>query len=608
MSRRIALGLVAVSAVLAAPAESTLRPGAGGAIVFASSKAAEAVAPAVYTIGIDGRGRRRITPNWRELSSPTWSPTGRWIAFQRDFEHSYVVPARGGRPLPIARRLATTDPTWSPDGSAIALSLQRERTESTDLIVARSGRWRTRLLVRHVGVAPAWLPDSRTLVYTRGGRVVRAVDVQTGRRRVLYKARLPLSAIALSPDGMRLLYGYMSPANGIYEIYLADLRSGRERRVARRMLQPSWSPDGRHFAAKRGGDVYVFSSDGRRRARVARDDYDETPATPPVWSPDGRWLAVAYREVYAVRSDGRGRIRVTHESPRFVLPFQDDASWSPDGTRLAYVSEKYEPPDLDLYAVPAAGGRTKVLTKNFVDEAAPAWSPDGMTLAFTQNRDQIGLLEPGGGPRILTSGRNPSWSPDGAQISFERAGDIYVMSRDGSNVRAVTSGQESDTEPAWSPDGLRIAFARETAEYKDIWSMATDGSDVVRITEVHRGRDFCVVLLASSPAWSPDGSEIAYSLLEGGNVSCALRGAWDSIHAVSADGAGRTRLITDGGRTDPTTREGAYKPAWSPDGTHLAFLDVLQEQERIAIVPREGGRFRFLTPARYRAVDPSWRP
>jgi TolB protein len=152
------------------------------------------------------------------------------------------------------------------------------------------------------------------------------------------------------------------------------------------MVQPSWSPDGRHFAAKRGGDVYVFSSDGRRRARVARDDYDETPAAPPVWSPDGRRLAVAYREVYAVRADGRGRIRVTHESPRFVLPFEDDASWSPTGKRLAYVSEKYEPPDLDLYTIPAAGGRTKTLTKNFVDEAAPAWSPDGTTLAFTQNR------------------------------------------------------------------------------------------------------------------------------------------------------------------------------------------------------------------------------
>jgi TolB protein len=182
------------------------------------------------------------------------------------------------------------------------------------------------------------------------------------------------------------------------------------------------------------------------------------------------------------------------------------------------------------------------------------------------------------------------------------------MSNDGSNVRAVTSGQASDTEPDWSPDGLRIAFARQTAEYKDIWGVALDGGNLVRITEVHRGRDRCVVLLASSPAWSPDGSEIAYSLLDGGNLSCGLHGTWESINAVSTDGAGRTRLITDGGRTDPTTGEGAYKPAWSPDGAQLAFLDVLQERERIAIVPREGGRFRFLTPASYGAVDPSWHP
>ncbi len=606
MAHRFALGLVAVSAMLAAPAASTPSASTGGTIVFASSKAASAVAPAVYTIGIDGRRRRRITPNWRELSSPTWSPTGRWIAFERDHRRSYVVPARGGRPIPIAGRLATTDLTWSPDGSLIALLAQRGG--STDLIVVQSGRWRARPLARHVVAAPAWLPDSRSLAYMRGRRTVRAVNVQTGRSRVLYRARLPVSAIALSPDGMRLLYSYTSTENGIYEIYLADLRSGHERRVARMMVQPSWSPDGRRFAAKRGRYVYVFSADGGQRARVARDDYDEIPASPPVWSPNGRRLAVAYREVYAVRADGRGRIRVTHESPRFVLPFQDDASWSPDGKRLAYVSEKYEPPDLDLHAVPAAGGRTRALTRNFVDEAAPAWSPDGKTIAFTQNRDQVGLLEAGGRARLLARGRNPSWSPNGAQIAFERAGDIHVMSRDGTNDRAVTSGQELDTEPTWSPEGLRIAFARQTAEYKDIWVVAAGGTDLQRFTEVHRGQDRCIVLLASSPDWSPDGLEIAYSLLEGGNLSCGSRGAWESIHAVSADGSGRTRLITDGGRSDPLSGEGAYKPAWSPDGAELAFLDVLQERERVAIVPKAGGRFRFLTPARYQAVDPDWRP
>jgi Tol biopolymer transport system component len=182
------------------------------------------------------------------------------------------------------------------------------------------------------------------------------------------------------------------------------------------------------------------------------------------------------------------------------------------------------------------------------------------------------------------------------------------MSSDGSNVRAVTSGQEADTEPDWSPDGRRIAFARQTPEDKDIWIVATDGNDLERITEVHRGADRCVILLAESPAWSPDGSEIAYSLLDAGNLSCGLHGGWESIHAVSTDGSGRTRLVTDGGRSDPTSGEGAYKPAWSPDGAQLAFLDVLQERERIAIVPRAGGSFRFLTPARYHAVDPDWRP
>jgi len=606
MSRRILLAALLLSGSAAAPAGSAPIPSVRATIVLASSKAAAAVAPAVYTIGIDGRGRRRITPHWPELTSPSWSPTGRWIAFERDHASTYVVPARGGRPIRVARRLEARNAIWSPDGSAIALLAVSPR--STDLVVARTGRWRARLLVRHTGAVSAWLPDSRSLAFTRGGRAIRTVNVETGRRHVLFKARLRVATVALSPDGTRLLYGHTSPQDGIYEIYLVDLRSGRERRVAQGIVQPSWSPGGRHFAAKSGSDVYVFSADGRRRVRVARDDYDETPAAPPVWSPDGRWLAVAFREVYAVRADGRRRIRVTREAPTFVLPFQDDASWSPDGKRVAYVSEKYEPADLDLYSIPAAGGRTRTLTKNFFDEAAPTWSPDGTTLAFTQGRNRVGLLEPGGRRRVLANGRDPSWSPRGAQIAFERAGDIYLMSRDGSNVRAVTSGQAADTGPTWSPDGLRIAFARETAEYKDIWSVAADGSDLERLTEVHRGLDRCVVVLASSPAWSPDGTEIAYSRLDGGNLSCGSHGAWESVHAVSTDGSGRTRLITEGGRTDPTSGEGAYEPAWSPDGAQLAFLDVLQERKRIAIVPRDGGTFRFVTRTSYDAVDPGWRP
>jgi Tol biopolymer transport system component len=610
VSTRLLLVYLGVAIALVPGAAASERA-TSGTIVFASTRAAAFVRPALYTIGVDGRARRRVTPTLAGLAGPVWSPSGRWIAFEQDGRRTYAVPAHGGRPVRVARRFATSTPTWSPDGSRLALVA--EGGERQDLLVADAGTWKARRLARSTFSRPAWSPDARSVAFVRENGTIRAVDVTTGRERTLLRPRLPAREISWSPDGRRIAISYSLPAVGIYEIYVADLQTGVQRRVARNMVEPAWSPDGRRIAAKSGSFVYVMDRDGRHKIRLGRDDYDETPDHPPVWSPDGRRLAIANGEVYAVWANGRGRVRVTRETPRFRLPWLDEASWSPDGKRVAYVSQLREPGDNDLYALPAAGGRPRALTNNWAEEETPVWSPDGRLIALTRMQGRqpwVAVLRPGGKSRLLMRGREPAWSPDGGQLAFTRAGDIYIASSSGTGERPVTFGPDLDASPDWSPDGRELVFSREVAAAgQDLWAIAPDGSGLRRLTNVQLGRDRCTIVRASSPAWSPDGAEIAFSLLEGGNVACLIRGGVYSIHVVAADGSGRTRYVTDGGPRDPLNLDGAQLPAWSPDGSALAFVSSIEEQgpERIAVVPRAGGRFRFVTPGTYAASHPDWR-
>jgi tol-pal system beta propeller repeat protein TolB len=107
----------------------------------------------------------------------------------------------------------------------------------------------------------------------------------------------------------------------------------------------------------------------------------------------------------------------------------------------------------------------------------------------------------------------------------------------------LTASDGDDSEPAWSPDGTKIAFRSDRTGNSEIYVMNADGTNPIRLTN-QTGSD-------SDPAWSPDGSTIAFVSDRGGN---------DGIYVMSADGSGVTRLTGDG-----------VQPAWSPNGTTLAF-------------------------------------
>jgi Tol biopolymer transport system component len=278
-----------------------------------------------------------------------------------------------------------------------------------------------------------------------------------------------------------------------------------------------------------GPNLFTVAADGSGLTRLTRLRGGEGDSS---WSPDGAKVvftrATSDRgpfEIWLVNADGGGLRRLTRHRGFSIAP-----AWSPDGRKLVYATDAGRRQPLRLYVMNADGSGQRPLTRNRsgTDYADPQWSPDGQTIAVAVLKagetrrgfdSSIALIDaadggdlrrltPAGGPDEL----NPNWSPDGASIAFEvnrlfdaRQSDIWLMNADGSGKRRLTASRFYETYPAFSPDGTRIAFAGDRDNRKlstgrlergfEIYTMATDGSDLTRITDNRRAELF--------PDWQP---------------------------------------------------------------------------------------------------------
>jgi Tol biopolymer transport system component len=231
----------------------------------------------------------------------------------------------------------------------------------------------------------------------------------------------------------------------------------------------------------------------------------------------------------------------------------------------------------DVWVARANGTEARRLTTAPAQEFDPTWSPDGSRIAYrhqTEGDDttEIFVMDADGSdPRRLTHNDvadwGPDWSPDGRSILWNSAvgtgGFGFVgatMRPDGSDVHHVT--RHYVEYPAWSPDGTRIAFMAQepgaTGNDPDynIFVMDADGSNLHRLTTAP-GED-------GWPTWSPDGSRIVFaSARDDCSISDAPDcrttgdvGPWEDVWITNADGSNQHRLTPEFGRFF----------AWSPDG------------------------------------------
>ena len=239
-------------------------------------------------------------------------------------------------------------------------------------------------------------------------------------------------------------------------------------------------------------------------------------------------------EIYVMDANGRNQERLTNHPA-----YDYDPDWSPDGTKIAFVSSR-DGGASQIHVMDADGKNVIRLTDGRGTKWAPDWSPDGKKIVFSVDDwvDYIAVMDADGNNRVRheDQARDPSWSPDGRTIAFlssrDGGNEIYLVGAGGQGLKRVTHDLAPKGNPSFSPDGRRIAYV--VAEHRgpgQIYVVGTDGRNRERLTHNEENN--------WGPAWSPDGRVIAYYVIVDGDFH-------GMIHLMTAEGR-YIRQLSDGG-------------------------------------------------------------
>jgi dipeptidyl aminopeptidase/acylaminoacyl peptidase len=379
--------------------------------------------------------------------------------------------------------------------------------------------------------APAWSPTGTLIAFTRFGQI----DIGT---------------FVVHPDG-----------SGLKQV------SGS--------TTFSWAPEGQRIVVG-GGHLEIVDTDGRSLLQLTQGSYDAYPA----WSPNGREIAFrrAGGAVWVIAAEGGPPKLLARDSPprgRDVASRR--ITWSPDGSRLAFVARRGpgNRGDDQIHVVASDGTGERVLAGSKADEEEPIWSPNGTQIAFSsglgRQRDVYVVHADGTKKVNVTSSRGwdgePAWSPDGATLSFEREAGLYLVPASGGAARLLTR-YGSPSHSAWSSDGSRLSFMGRGACLKwgivvipssggepdlitnDCYISGTNGNDTIRGTLnrdiVHGGpgNDTIALDAGNDEAWGDEGDDV---ILGGKGNDIIVGGSGrDSLFG----GRGNDRLFTADGEVD----------------------------------------------------------
>jgi Tol biopolymer transport system component len=591
LGRRLAaIGLGLCAVVSAAPATTpvmipvTVHEGTSMSVAVSPDGRTLAVdlQGSLWTLPVSGGTATRITDIFNDARQPSWSPDGKWIAFFAYRDGGYdiwaVAPDGSHQHQLTWGPFDDREPIWSHDGTHVAFSSDRGGALGSDYNIwtldVRSGELTQITKDPSDDYMPSWSPDDKEIAFAssrENQQAAWAITIATGVERKVGTPynRGRIDAPSWGPGGDVVYHvgtggGRGAAADGPetskYQIAGTPI-TGDENVFA---FRASWASP----------SAFYYVSDGKIRKRDLK-----SAST----APETIEFSATLQVTRAANNYVRRKRDFTSVAPRQALGIVHPVI-SPDGKQIAFAALG------DIYVMPV-GGKPVNVTKDAAFDTEPAWSPDGTQLAYSSDKDSEHLqlwirdMKSGKSRRVTTMTTQPqgaAWSPDGTRIAFFnvdgmwRVAEMSVLDVATGTVTKVHDSLPQPGAPAWSPDGKRLAIAGIAPMTKRF----REGTNQILTMSSSRLNDdawFAPVPMLSidsrgncGPAWSPDGTKMA-AIYEG------VLAVWP----VSASGEplGPPRHITS---------ESAHMPSWEGDSRHVLY----QSLDNLRIVDVESGETR----------------
>ncbi len=460
----------------------------------------------LWLVPSEGGIARRLTTHIGMELFPKFSPDGEMIAFSGQYEGNtdvYVIPSKGGEPKRLtyrpgfenmADRFGFDDMVldWHPDGDRILFRSSRESYNSwfqNLFLIGVEGGFPEKLPLPEAGLT-SFSPEGTKIAYNRIFRNFRTWKrYKGGLAQEIWIYDLEKNTVEritnyegtdTSPMWCDDRIYFVSDRDHTANIFCYDLTSRETRKITNHdEYDVKWpSSDPRSIVYENGGYLYVLDLATEQARKIAVEIPDDRVLTRSEFvpvedyvtdyslSPDGkRSLFVARGDVFTV-PEKKGNTRNLNNTSGAR---EKNATWSPDGKWIAYLSDRTGEDEFYLVPQDGKGEEVQITTNGHCFRFAPAWSPDSKKLLFADKNLRLYYVDTESKKVTFVDStknweiRDYSWSPDSRWIAYAKPAQsgfssIFLYSLEDEEIHRVTEDFTDDGEPVFDPEGRYLYF------------------------------------------------------------------------------------------------------------------------------------------------------